>query len=90
MLGLFMKKEKPLEKIKTRLLKRLRNTSNQELMRWSDNILNGLGKDFREITRALSHGTTEEALVYLQDARTGAVSLLASIQVIEERINSNR
>jgi hypothetical protein len=79
-------KPKTDEKIKLRLLNRLRRVSDQELVRWIDNIHTGLGRNVSEMRKSLTHEDTSEALTYIDDSRQGAVSLLAALQVMEERI----
>lgn len=76
------------DEVKRKLINRLRNTSTQELLRWTDNILMGMGRDLTEMRKSLSHAdNTEQALVYMADAHTGAVSLMAALHVLEERVN---
>ena len=77
---------KPDEKVKARLLRRLSKTPDSELIRWVDNIHTGLGRNISEMRKSLTHGDTDQALAYIADSRTGAVSLLAALQVIEERL----
>lgn len=77
---------RPDEKVKTRLLNRLRKTQDSDLIRWVDNIHTGLGRNISEIRKSLTHGDTDQALAYIEDTKTGAVSLLAAMQVMEERI----
>ena len=78
------------EKIKRRLLNRLRNTSDAELLRWIENIHVGIARDLDEMRKSLTHGQPDQALVYIEDTRTGAVSLLAAMQVLEEKFNLNQ
>lgn len=80
------KRNKPNEAIKTKLLNRLRKTEDSELIRWVDNIHTGLGRNVSEMRKNLTHGDKDQALAYIEDSRTGAVSLLAALQVMEERI----
>ena len=72
--------------IKAKLLRRLRSTSDHELIRWVDNIHTGVGQNISEMRKSLTRGNSSEALVYIEDTRTGAVSLLAALKVFEERI----
>jgi len=72
--------------IKNKLLKRLRSTTDQELIRWIDNIHTGLGRNISEMRKSLTREDPSEALSYIDDTRTGAVSLLAAMQILEERI----
>jgi len=80
-----IKRHKPNERIKIRLLNRLRSTSDAELIRWIDNIHTGIGKNVTEMRKGLTHRNTDQTLMYTEDIRVGAVSLLAAIQVLEER-----
>jgi hypothetical protein len=84
---LFRKKYKIDEKIRGRLLNRLRNTSDTELLRWIENVHVGIAKDIDAMRKSLTHGNPDQALVYIEDTRTGAVSLLAAMQVLEEKFN---
>lgn len=86
-MSLFRKVKQPDPKIRARVLNRLRNTSDQELLRWVDNIHTGIGKDILEMRKNLTHNTRDQALIYTEDIKVGAVSMLAAIQVLEERIN---
>jgi len=72
--------------IKNKLLKRLRSTTDGELIRWVDNIHTGIGRNISEMRKSLTREDPSEALAYIDDTRTGAVSLLAAMQVLEERI----
>lgn len=82
---MFLKKNQPDESIRPRLIRRLRSTTDTELVRWIDNIHTGLGTNISELRKSLSRSNKEQASVYTEDIRTGAVSLLAAIQVLEER-----
>lgn len=75
------------DKVKRRLVNRLRNTTDSELIRWIDNIHSGIGKNIVEMRRSLSHSDADQASFCMDDIRNGAVSLLAAIQVLEERFN---
>jgi hypothetical protein len=72
--------------IKGKLLRRLRSTNNNELVRWVDNTHTGIGRNISEIRKSLSHNDPTEALAYIDDTKVGAVSLLAAMQVLEERL----
>ena len=74
------------DSIKVRLLNRLRTTPDQELIRWVDNIHTGLGCNVSDMRKSLTHNDKDQALAYINDTRIGAVSLLAAMQVLEERI----
>lgn len=83
----FSKGYKPDEKVRGKLLRRLRSTSDSELIRWVDNIHTGIGKDVSEMRKNLTHNTQDQAQIYIEDIRTGAISLLAAMQALEERFN---
>lgn len=83
---MFKKKSGIDDEIKSKLLRRLRSTTDQELIRWVDNIHTGLGRNISEMRKSLTREDPSEALAYIDDTRTGAVSLLAAMQVLEERI----
>lgn len=83
---MFKKKSGVDDAVKTKLLRRLRSTSDQELIRWVDNIHTGLGRNVSEMRKSLTRDDPSEALAYIDDTRTGAVSLLAAMQVLEERL----
>ena len=74
------------DSIKIKLLNRLRKTNDQDLIRWVDNIQTGLGRNVSEMRKSLTREDPSEALAYIADMRTGAVSLLAAMQVLEERV----
>lgn len=82
---LYRKKYKVDEKIRGRLLNRLRNTSDSELLRWIENVHVGIAKDIDAMRKSLTHGQQDQALVYIADTRTGAISILAAMQVLEEK-----
>jgi hypothetical protein len=84
-MGIFTTKLKMDDRVKRSVLNKLRNTSDSELVRWIDNINTGVGKDLLEIRKSLTHGEREQALIYIADIRSGSVSLLAAMQVLEER-----
>lgn len=83
---MFKKKSGVEDSIKTKLLRRLRSTSDQELIRWVDNIHTGLGRNVSEMRKSLTREDPSEALAYIEDTKTGAVSLLAAMAVLEERL----
>lgn len=83
---MFKKKSGIDDGIKSKLLRRLRATTDQELIRWVDNIHTGLGRNISEMRKSLTREDPSEALAYIDDTRTGAVSLLAAMQILEERI----
>lgn len=83
----FFSKKQPVDtEVKSKLLRRLRSTSDQELIRWVDNIHTGLGRNVSEMRKSLTHTDPSEALAYIDDTRVGAISLLAAMQVLEERL----
>lgn len=82
----FFKGYKSNETVKLRLLNRLRRTPDAEIIRWVDNIHTGVGKNISEMRKSLTHGSSDQALIYIEDTRTGAISLLAAMQVLEERL----
>jgi hypothetical protein len=82
----FWKKSSPNEDVKRRVLRRLNNTTQEEVVRWLDNIHSGIGLNISEMRKSLSRNP-EQALMYLDDIRTGAVSLLAAVQSLESRLN---
>ena len=86
-MSLFGRKEQPSDKIKRSILNRLRNTTTGEVTRWADNAISGLGRDMQEAQKSLNRSDAAQALMYLEDARNGALTLLAAIQVLEERVN---
>lgn len=89
-MGIFKRSSKPNEKIRARLLNRLRGTTDAELIRWVDNIHTSLGQCISETRKSLTHRNPDQALVYIEDVRTGAISLLAAMQVLEERFEQPR
>jgi hypothetical protein len=84
---LFRRVKQPDPKVRGRVLNRLRNTGDQELIRWIDNIHTGIGRDVSEMRKSLSSTSKDQAHIYIEDIRLGAVSLLAAMQALEERIN---
>lgn len=83
---MFNKKISIDEKIRTKVYKRLQITTNDELVRWIDNIHTAIGLNVSEMRKSLTPATQDQALVNIGDMREGAVSLLAALQVIEERL----
>ena len=75
----------PENSIKKGLRLRLRKTSESEILRWVDNAHTGLGKNIQELRKSLTHENTDQALVYIEDIRTGALALLASMDAIQEK-----
>ena len=70
--------------LKIKLINRLQKVSDQELIRWIDNIHTGLGKNISEIRKSLTN--EDQALAYIADSHQGVVSLMAALEVLEERI----
>ena len=83
---MFNKKISIDEKIRTKVYKRLQITTNDELVRWIDNIHTALGLNVSEMRKSLIPATQDQALVNIEDMREGAIALLAALQVIEERL----
>ena len=83
---LFKKKQTVDTEVKSKLLRRLRSTSDQELIRWVDNIHTGLGRNVSEMRKSLTREDPSEALAYIDDMKVGAISLLAAMQALEERV----
>jgi hypothetical protein len=81
-----VKSVRPDEKIKARVLNRLRKVPDEELIRWTDNIHTGLGLNIKEIRKSLTRGNKDQILACIEDIKVGAVSLLAAMHVMEERI----
>lgn len=74
------------EKIRARVLNRLRNTTSQEVMLWMDNCFTGTGKAMQDMQKSLRQNNPEQALVFIEEIRNGCLSILAAAQVIEERV----
>lgn len=84
----FKKKEPSArEKVKRSVLRKLGNSTSSEVIRWGDNLISALGQNLHETQKSLNHSDPAQALLHLEDMRTCAVSILAVIQVMEERIN---
>jgi len=89
MLNLFGKPYRPDLSLKNSIVTKLRRqTSNEEIVRWADNAHTGMGKNIQELRKSLTRGDSGQALVYSRDLRAGAVTLLAALEVLEERFNS--
>ena len=86
---MFKKKLKTDQTVSLKVLRRLRSTSDADLVRWLDNIHTGLGKNISEMRKNLNPQSQAQALIYIEDTRNGAVSLLAALQALEERISSD-
>jgi hypothetical protein len=67
--------------------RKLRRVADIEILRWVDNIHSGLGMNVQELRKSL--GNADQSLIYLEDIRRGAYSLLAAIEVMEERRQIN-
>jgi hypothetical protein len=80
------KKVKGNEEINTKIYRRLQAVSDYELIRWTDNIHSGIGKNISEIRKSLTSQQQDQTLMYIEDTRKGAVSLLAALQALEERV----
>jgi hypothetical protein len=80
---LFKKKEAAYYPVKNSALRKLRKISDHQILQWVDNIHSGLGINIQELRKSL--GTNDQALIYAEDIRTGVVSLLAAMEIIEER-----
>jgi hypothetical protein len=80
------KKELRFFPVKENVLRKLRRVSDSEVMMWVDNIHSGMGKNVQELRKSL--GTHDQALTYVEDIRAGAVSLLAAMEIFEERRKS--
>jgi hypothetical protein len=61
--------------ISSKVFRRLRTTNSYELSRWIDQTVNGILVNLKEIQKSLSRSNGEEALVYIEDARKGALAL---------------
>lgn len=83
---LFNRGVRPDERVREKTLNRLRNSTTTEVVRWADNIHTGIGQNISEMRKSLS-SNPEQALMALEDIRTGAVSMLAAVQALEERLN---
>lgn len=89
MIRLFKPKTVSENKLKTSLKAKLNRTSNTEVLRWADNIHTGLGMNIQELRKSLTQTTPDQALIYIEDMRTGAVSLLAAMEILGERLDPN-
>lgn len=81
-----LKKIPPEHSIKVKVRKRLRQTSTDEIIRWTDNTHTALGQTISNIRKSLTH--KNQALAHIEDLRTGALSLLAAADALEEKLNS--
>lgn len=70
-----------------RLQARLRKVSTDELIRWVDNTHTAFGQNVQELRKSLARDDTHQALVYTEDIRKGATTLLAAMDILEERFN---
>jgi hypothetical protein len=86
-MSIFKRDENPRDKIRRKVVSRLRNITTGEVIRWADNTITGIGQNMRETQKNLNRSDPAQALMHLEDMRQGAVSLLAAIQVLEERVN---
>ena len=89
MMRLFNRSVVSESKIKKGLKLRLSSVSVSENLRWMDNIHTGLGKNVQELRKSLTHDNKDQALVYLEDIRLGAISLLAAAEVMGESMDPN-
>lgn len=83
---MFKKKVKGNAEVQSKVLRRLQAVSSGEVVRWTDNIHTGIGRNISEIRKSLTSQQQDQALMYIEDTRNGAVSLLAALQVLEERL----
>jgi hypothetical protein len=83
---MFKRRYQPDLSIKNSIVKKLRRTSNEEVVRWLDNAHTGLGKNIMEMRKSLARGDVDQTLVYAEDSRRGTVTMLAALEVLEERI----
>lgn len=79
----------PVSDIMEGLMYRLDKVDTSEVIRWVDNIHTGLGMNVQEMRKSLLRGDSEQALVYMEDMRTGAISLLAAMNVLGLRNDPN-
>lgn len=87
MMKLFKRSIVSENKIKKGLKLRLSSVPISETLRWMDNTHTGLGKNVQELRKSLTHDNTDQALVYLEDIRLGAISLLAAAEVLGESMD---
>lgn len=88
MMNPFGKPYRPDLSIKDSIARRLRRTSNEETVRWMDNAHTGMGKNLSEMRKSLTRGDVDQTLVYMADARLGAVTILSALEIMEERLTS--
>lgn len=78
----FFKRRVSENPLKNKIIKRLSSVPLTENLRWVDNIHTGLGKNVQELRKSLTHDDKDQALVYIEDIRIGAISLLAAMEVM--------
>jgi hypothetical protein len=76
-------------KLKKGLILKLSKVPITENLRWVDNIHTGLGMNVQELRKSLTRDDPGQALVYIEDIRVGAVSLLASMEVMGSSLDPN-
>lgn len=72
--------------LQQRLRNRLEKVSTDELVRWLDNTHTGMGMNVQELRKSLTHDDKSQALVYVEDMRKGATTILAAMDVLEDRL----
>lgn len=85
---MFKKKVTTNPEVHAKVLRRLQAVSSGEVIRWVDNIHTGIGKNISEIRKGLTSRQQDQALMYIEDTRNGAVSLLAAMDALEERLTN--
>lgn len=70
------------------LKNRFRKVSNDEIIRWVDNTHTAFGQNIQELRKSLSRDDPQQAWVYMEDIRKGATTLLAAMDIIEERLQN--
>lgn len=73
--------------LQQRLRNRLEKVSTDELVRWLDNTHTGMGMNVQELRKSLTHDDKSQALVYVEDMRKGATTILAAMDVLEDRLS---
>lgn len=76
-------------KLKKGLIHKLSKVPITENLRWVDNIHTGLGMNVQELRKSLTREDTDQALVYIEDIRIGAISLLAAMEVMGSSLDPN-
>lgn len=71
-----------------RLKNRFRKVPNEEIIRWADNAHTSFGQSLQEMRKSLSRDDPQQAQYHMEDIRKGATTLLAAMDVIEERLQS--